>query len=140
MTKFIFLSFFFQETLGFAVNRVQYACINATWNLVNEGFLSPEDADKVMSHGLGPRYAFEGPLTVMHLNADGMEDYCERYKAGMYDVSADLKGVPAFEGDTLETIAKDFRQRIPKASIPEHREKREQMLAELSSLKKNCSQ
>lgn len=122
--------------MGFAANRVQYACINATWNLVHEGFLSPEDADKVMSHGLGPRYAFEGPLTVMHLNAQGIEDYCHRYKAGMYEVSSDLNGVPSFEGETLTEISKSFQEKIPEAKLHERREKREEMLAELCTLKK----
>lgn len=33
--------------------------------------MSPVDLDLVMSHGLGLRYAFLGPLETMHLNADG---------------------------------------------------------------------
>ena len=33
--------------------------------------LSAEDIDKVCYDGLGPRYAFIGPLETMHLNADG---------------------------------------------------------------------
>lgn len=33
--------------------------------------MSPSDLDLVMSHGLGLRYAFMGPLETMHLNAEG---------------------------------------------------------------------
>ncbi len=33
--------------------------------------ISVEDVDKVMRDGLGPRYAFLGPLETCHLNADG---------------------------------------------------------------------
>lgn len=33
--------------------------------------MSPGDLDLVMSHGLGLRYAFLGPLETMHLNAEG---------------------------------------------------------------------
>jgi len=33
--------------------------------------MSAEDVDKVMSEGLGRRYAFMGPLETAYLNADG---------------------------------------------------------------------
>lgn len=33
--------------------------------------MSVEDVDKVMSEGLGRRYAFMGPLETAYLNADG---------------------------------------------------------------------
>lgn len=33
--------------------------------------MSVEDIDKVMSEGLGRRYAFMGPLETAYLNADG---------------------------------------------------------------------
>ena len=34
--------------------------------------MSVEDIDKVMSEGLGRRYAFMGPLETAYLNADGL--------------------------------------------------------------------
>ena len=36
-----------------------------------DGYVSAEDVDKVLPYGLGPRYAFIGPLKVCHLNAEG---------------------------------------------------------------------
>ena len=36
--------------------------------------MSAADVDKVMWAGLGMRYAFIGPLEVMHLNAEGKYD------------------------------------------------------------------
>ena len=33
--------------------------------------MSSEDIDKVMSEGLGMRYAFMGPLETAHCNAEG---------------------------------------------------------------------
>lgn len=38
---------------------------------MQEGVLNVADIDSVMSHGLGPRYAFMGPLETAHLNAEG---------------------------------------------------------------------
>lgn len=34
--------------------------------------LDVADIDAVMSHGLGPRYAFMGPMETIHLNAEGI--------------------------------------------------------------------
>ncbi|XP_060050733.1 lambda-crystallin homolog isoform X2 [Erinaceus europaeus] len=59
-----------REVDGFALNRLQYAVIAEAWRLVQEGVVSPEDLDLVMSDGLGMRYAFIGPLETMHLNAE----------------------------------------------------------------------
>lgn len=38
---------------------------------MQEGILNVADIDTVMSDGLGPRYAFMGPLLTAHLNAEG---------------------------------------------------------------------
>lgn len=38
---------------------------------MTSGLLSVEDVDKVISEGLGMRYAFLGALEVAHLNAEG---------------------------------------------------------------------
>ncbi|KAF6118144.1 crystallin lambda 1 [Phyllostomus discolor] len=67
-----------KEVDGFVLNRLQYAVISEAWRLVQEGTVSPSDLDLVMSHGLGLRYAFMGPLETMHLNAEGRENETER--------------------------------------------------------------
>ena len=46
--------------------------LNECWNLVKDNVLSVKDIDKVMSEGLGMRYAFLGPLETAHLNAEGI--------------------------------------------------------------------
>ena len=38
---------------------------------LQDGVLSVEDVDKVMSHGLGPVWAFSGPFEACHLSANG---------------------------------------------------------------------
>ena len=60
-----------RELPGFALNRIQYAILNECWHLVKEGVLNVADIDTVMTDGLGPRYAFLGPLETAHLNAEG---------------------------------------------------------------------
>ena len=55
--------------------------------------MSAEDIDKVMTHGLGRRYAFIGPLMTAHLNAEGMNSYCERYAKMIHNI-ASMSGPP----------------------------------------------
>ena len=33
--------------------------------------ITVEDIDKILTHGLGRRYAFMGPFETVHLNAEG---------------------------------------------------------------------
>lgn len=47
--------------------------LNECWHLINDGVLSVEDVDTVMSEGLGMRYAFLGPMETAHLNAEGKD-------------------------------------------------------------------
>ena len=52
-----------REVPGFALNRLQYAVLNESVNLVADGLLSAEDLDVVVRHGLGLRYAFMGEIS-----------------------------------------------------------------------------
>lgn len=67
-----------KEVAGFAVNRLQYALLHQCWALAAEGIMSVEDVDKVMTEGLGRRYAFIGPLETAHLNAEGKFSFLPR--------------------------------------------------------------
>ncbi|CAL2029522.1 unnamed protein product [Caenorhabditis brenneri] len=76
-----------KEVLGFAVNRLQFALLAETWRLVADDVIGVNDIDLVMSAGLGPRYAFNGPCETVHLNAFGVRDYFRRYGGGVTTVS-----------------------------------------------------
>lgn len=56
----------------------RYAILNEVWRLVADKVVNVEDIDKVISEGLGMRYAFLGAFETAHLNAEGMENYIDR--------------------------------------------------------------
>lgn len=91
----------------------RYALLNETWHLVNDGYLDVKDVDKVMSDGLGMRYAFLGILETTHLNAEGFVNYCERYANTIHSVSNDFKPTPKFEGPLVPQIAKQLESDVP---------------------------
>ncbi|XP_033111786.1 lambda-crystallin homolog [Anneissia japonica] len=126
-----------KELPGFALNRIQYAIIGECWRLVQEGVMSTEDVDKVMSAGLGPRYAFMGPLEVMHLNAEGMQSYIDRYAKSMTTVSSTFGPAPTFDGAALNEIVKDMNTQIPLVNLDERRQWRDARLLGLAKLKKD---
>lgn len=127
-----------RECPGFALNRLQYACINEAWNMYQSGLLSAEDIDKVCYDGLGPRYAFIGPLETMHLNADGIVDYCKRYAEGAVDVqNKTFKPIPTlYDVPTAEKIQAEYNTSMPLDKIQNKRQWRDNRLAALAKLKK----
>ncbi|KAJ8918960.1 hypothetical protein NQ315_016862 [Exocentrus adspersus] len=129
-----------REIPGFIVNRVQYALLNETWNLVTEGILDVQDIDKVMSEGLGMRYAFLGPLETTHLNAEGFVNYCERYADTMHAVGKDFKPLPKFTGPHVQEIAKQLEAQVPLDKLQERRNWRDLCLTKLSQLKKELNE
>ncbi|XP_045700859.1 lambda-crystallin homolog isoform X2 [Phyllostomus hastatus] len=126
-----------KEVDGFVLNRLQYAVISEAWRLVQEGTVSPSDLDLVMSHGLGLRYAFMGPLETMHLNAEGMLSYCDRYGESMKRVLKTFGPIPEFSGATVEKVHQAMCVKVP--ADPEHlaarRQWREKCLMRLANLK-----
>jgi 3-hydroxybutyryl-CoA dehydrogenase len=52
---------------GFVANRLQYALIREAYHLVAAGVCTPADVDRVVTAGLGPRWAAIGPFLSMDL-------------------------------------------------------------------------
>jgi len=56
-----------RDTPGFAANRLQYALLREAYALVDQGVCTPEDIDRVLTHGLGARWAAIGPFQTVDL-------------------------------------------------------------------------
>lgn len=65
---------------------------------------SAEDIDKAISQGLGLRYSFMGPFEVMHLNAQGIKEYCELYGENIVHVCETQSPTHPLSGPTLDNI------------------------------------
>jgi len=52
---------------GFIVNRLQFAILREAVSLVASGVASAADVDRIITHGLGPRWTATGPLASMDL-------------------------------------------------------------------------
>jgi 3-hydroxyacyl-CoA dehydrogenase len=77
-----------KEIDGFILNRMQAVLLSEAFRLVGEGYVTAEDLDKTIAHGLGLRWSFMGPFETIELNAPGgLRDYCERFAPTMYGLS-----------------------------------------------------
>uniref|UniRef100_A0A0N5B090 L-gulonate 3-dehydrogenase n=1 Tax=Syphacia muris TaxID=451379 RepID=A0A0N5B090_9BILA len=125
-----------KEVPGFALNRIQYAIIEESWRLVQSGVLTPEDVDTVVKEGLGCRYAFYGPFEVMHLNANGIDDYMQRYMGGVGQVISDFGPHPSFnEPEVKQLLSNSLNSRMSVSELSQFLREREKNLAELAKLK-----
>lgn len=126
-----------KEAAGFALNRVQYALLNECWRLVKDDLLSVEDVDRVMKDGLGCRYAFMGPFETIHLNAEGVKSYCERYGETIWNVSQTFGPIPRItpDDDVAVRIDQEMVKIIPLDKLEERRQWRDDRLAQLTKVK-----
>jgi 3-hydroxybutyryl-CoA dehydrogenase len=56
-----------RQVPGFVVNRLQYALLREAFALVEQGVCSYEDVDRVLTRGLGVRWAAVGPFQTIDL-------------------------------------------------------------------------
>jgi len=126
-----------KELIGFALNRIQYALLAECWRLIGDDAISVSDLDKIMTEGLGMRYAFLGPLQTCHLNAEGMLNYCDRYGGTIDRIVTSFGPPPQMSGPTAERISAELNALVPLDQLEERRRWRDDRLAELARLKKS---
>jgi 3-hydroxybutyryl-CoA dehydrogenase len=95
------------DSPGFVINRIQFAVIRESIALVDEGVVSPEDLDRIVSQGLGPRWAAAGPFATIALGGD---ELFSAVAAELYPYLSAASMPPAtvtrrsFEADTLDRL------------------------------------
>ncbi|XP_048484868.1 lambda-crystallin [Plutella xylostella] len=129
-----------REIDGFVLNRIQYAILNEVWRMVDGGVVDVQDIDKVISEGLGMRYAFLGSLETAHLNAEGMKSYIERYGETIYKVSTTMGEIPRMtQSKSAASICEQLNKMVPIDRLPERRAWRDACLTRLAMLKKEMN-
>lgn len=67
-----------REVPGFVGNRMQFVMLREALHILDEGLVSAEDIDRVLTSGLGARYAVMGPLmTADYGGVDTFAHICE---------------------------------------------------------------
>lgn len=127
-----------KECDGFILNRLQYAVLQESWRLVEDGVCDPEDIDTVMTGGLGLRWSFIGPFQTIHMNApEGVRDYAERYSAGIVRVSSQFGEPREMAGETLDKVAEYLEGEVPTEKLKENLAWRDEVLKKLAIFKRD---
>jgi len=101
-----------REIEGFILNRLQAVLLSEAFRLVEQGYVTPQDLDQTLKHGLGRRWSFMGPFETIELNAPGgIPDYCARYGASLARLSAADPAI--YDGDSLGRILAQWTPLMP---------------------------
>ena len=107
-----------------------------------DGVASPEDIDTAVRDGFGLRFSFMGPFDVMHTNANGVEDYCKLYGAGIARVCRDQVPVREMDkpGPALDAAKTAMESKVPLDKLKEMRTWRDKRLSALVKHKKEMAE
>ncbi|MEU0189455.1 3-hydroxyacyl-CoA dehydrogenase NAD-binding domain-containing protein [Streptomyces afghaniensis] len=125
-----------KEIPGFVGNRLQNALSREAVYLVQEGVVTPEDLDKVMTNSLGLRWATVGPFLGSHLGGGpgGYRHLVEHIGKSMQQTGAGL-GTPSQNEDQQERLIEAVERAYGSSTYSELTETRDRrQLAVLAAL------
>ncbi|MGQ4879987.1 3-hydroxyacyl-CoA dehydrogenase [Billgrantia sp. LNSP4103-1] len=129
-----------KEVQGFILNRLQGALLNEALRLFRDGYVSAEDLDKTVKHGLGLRWSFMGPFETIDLNAPaGVVDYGTRYGPLYRDVDRQRGDDDPWDTATLAALDKERRQRLASDGLTERQAWRDRRLMALMAHQRDVS-
>jgi 3-hydroxyacyl-CoA dehydrogenase len=129
-----------KEIDGFILNRLQGALLSEAMRLIADGYVSTEDLDKTVKHGLGLRWSFMGPMETIDLNAPGgLPDYAARYGPIYYGAAKEAEARPWDEA-LFGQAAADRREALPMADHAERQAWRDRRLMALAAHKKEAAE
>ena len=126
-----------REQPGFVMNRLQGALLTEMFRVIEDGLMSPEDVDRLISDGFGLRWAFLGPLEGIDLNAPGgIVDYLKRY-GFMFNDLANERGAtaPVVTQKLVGLLHDAMRGALPVSELPRKLAWRDERMASLRALR-----
>jgi L-gulonate 3-dehydrogenase len=129
-----------RELDGFILNRLQGALLSEAMRLVGEGYVSPQDLDKTVAHGLGLRWSFMGPFATIELNAPGgVADYCARYGGIYRKLAADPPASQVWDDEHVARVVAALGERLTPAERERKMDLRDRRLLALARHKRDQS-
>lgn len=125
------------EPEGFVFNRLQGALLREAYCLVRDGVATAADIDRVVTGGLGRRWAVIGPFATAQLNTRGGVRRHARVMGPAYARMGAERGQHDPWTDALvETVAADVDSRLPAEDWEEQVARRDEALVQLELLRR----
>ena len=125
-----------KEFPGHAANRLQAALYREVVYLIEQGVLSVQDADAVVSWGPGLRWGLMGPNLLWHIGGGegGIHHFMETLMDPMFALMKDL-GKPQMTATLRETIIEGVMEEAGNRSVAKLAQEENEMLLGLLSLR-----
>lgn len=122
-----------KEFLGHAANRLQAALYREVVYLIEQGVLSVQDVDAVVSWGPGLRWGLMGPNLLWHIGGGegGIQHFMETLMDPLFVMMQDL-GNPKMTDELRETIIKGVMEEAGNRSVGKLAKEENKMLHGLS--------
>jgi L-gulonate 3-dehydrogenase len=129
-----------REIQGFVLNRLQGALLNEAFRLVEDRYVTVDDLDRTIAHGLGLRWSFMGPFETIDLNAPGgVRDYCERYGPMYYDLATQQADPRRWSG-SVDRVEAERSRSLPREKLAERATWRDRRLMALAAHKRRMEE
>ncbi len=126
-----------REIEGFVFNRLQGAVLREAYCLVRDGVVNAADLDRVMTEGLGPRWAVIGPFETADLNSrGGIAAHAERMGPAYARMGAERGQDDPWTADLVAGVEAERRAALPLARWDERVRWRDRVLMALVRAKK----
>lgn len=126
-----------KEIDGFILNRLQYVLVAEALHLVGEGYVGPEDLDRVMTEGLALRWASIGPLMTAHLNAaGGYAGFVGQLEPMMRRIGEDARTDYPWTEDLTHRIHEAMAAQAPVEKIPQAQAWRDRRILRARAMQK----
>ncbi len=124
-----------QEIDGFVLNRLQWSLLAEALRLVEEGVITAEDVDRVVSLGLARRWTLMGPLHVGDLNAPGgLSDYLARFGPTINRIAESRGASPVAMPEHLLDALRELQDRAAREPRAKRLQARDENLVRLNGV------
>jgi L-gulonate 3-dehydrogenase len=126
-----------KENEGFVFNRLQGALLREAYCLVRDGIASPADVDRVVSAGLGRRWAVLGPFATADLNTrGGIERHAELLGPAYARMGAERGQDDPWTPDLVGRVASEVHAILPPEDWADHVTRRDRALMRLEQARR----
>jgi 3-hydroxyacyl-CoA dehydrogenase len=129
-----------KENEGFIFNRLQGALLREAYCLVRDGIAAPADVDRVVSAGLGRRWAVLGPFATAELNTrGGIERHASLLGPAYARMGAERGQDDPWTPELVRRVADAVHVELPEDEWAEHVARRDRALMLLERARQSLS-
>ncbi|MSP66952.1 MAG: 3-hydroxyacyl-CoA dehydrogenase [Alphaproteobacteria bacterium] len=125
-----------KEIEGFILNRLHIALVVEALRLVDQGYVSAEDLEKVVKDGVGPRWALMGPFETLDLNGSGFKTLLG---GGYGTLIKQLYSDRPWRPEVIDQIQEARRKALPIDKLDNRRAWRDRYLMQIDQLKQKAN-